>query len=97
MAMIRGIIRKLFPSKFVREQIQDLNQIASLFEEPLSYPPGIGFLTSRSCYKDIKVRLTRQLLKAQETVQKAREHESWISVRAYNLCAIVHMSYDDLA
>jgi hypothetical protein len=86
--MIRDMMRSLFPSKLVREQIQDLNQMAPLFEHGL---------TSRSAYEDIKARLTRELLKKQEVVQQAREHESWHSVRAYNLCAIVNMSREAVA
>jgi hypothetical protein len=34
---------------------------------------------------------------AQEAVQKAREHDSWHSVRAYNLNHIVRMAYNDIA
>ena len=88
MRMIRDVIRRLFPSKLVKEQIQDLNQMAPLFDFRL-----FGLST----YENIKARLTRELLKNQEVVQKAREHESWHSVRAYNLGMIVDISRDYVA
>jgi hypothetical protein len=97
MSMIRDIMCRLFPSKLVKEQIQDLKQISSLFDTSspyATYPSSVGFLTSSGAYEDIRARLTSELLKRQEIVQEAREHESWHSVRAYNLCAIVRMAYD---
>jgi hypothetical protein len=86
-------MRNLFPSKLVKEQIQDLNQMTPLFGG-LTWS---GFPTPESAYEDIKARLTRELLKKHEIVQKAREHESWQGVRVYNLCAIVEMAFDAVA
>ena len=85
---IRDTLHWLFPSKQVKEQIQDLEQMKPMFDHDLY----IG-----SAYRYIKSCVRAKLIDNPEIVQKAREHESWHSARAYNLNMIVHEAFDDVA
>jgi hypothetical protein len=86
--MIRNTLRRLFPSKLVKELIQDLDQMDPMFDRGL---------TTGHAYQDTKRRLRAELVECQEIAQKAREHESWHSVRVYNLNTIVNQAFSDVA
>jgi len=111
MKALANMMRKLFPSKLVKELIRDLDRMTPLFDWAVAraiFPDAhennktLACATAKAAcgedvYGNIKARLTDDLLKAQEVAQQASEHSSWRGVRAYNLCGIVHMSHDAVA